>query len=260
MYLCIQYSKRVKRQFVMEIKLPGTDEKEQQYYDSLLAKIREIRASEKPPRQKVVDILKCAPDYDADEAGRMMDVLNEKMTGLGKNGDLRFANCMIMWAEGWAENNRAMTLEDIKKLTRQWLTDADNNQHIYEFPSFTGDYVEADAEDESHVSDRSVRLPEGLAGFKGHHMVLRIEDMDRFIDTFCDRNTYYRRAYAMLAELDEKVMESLEAGLFDDWILIPYKDWGDAMFQFSHFEVDLREPDSQYRTLYVVYRYDTTVS
>ena len=64
----------------------------------------------------------------------------------------------------------------------------------------------------------------------------------------------------MLAELDEKVMESLEAGLFDDWILIPYKDWGDAMFQFSHFEVDLREPDSQYRTLYVVYRYDTTVS
>ena len=41
---------------------------------------------------------------------------------------------------------------------------------------------------------------------------------------------------------------------------ISLKDWGDAMFQFSHFEVDLREPDSQYRTLYVVYRYDTTVS
>ena len=44
------------------------------------------------------------------------------------------------------------------------------------------------------------------------------------------------------------------------WFLIAYKDWGDAMFQFSHFEVDLREPDSQYRTLYIVYRYDTTVS
>ena len=87
----------------MEIKLPGTEEKERQYYDSLLAKIREIRASEKPPRQKVADILKCAPDYDADEASRMMDVLNEKMTELGKNGDLRFANCMIMRAEDWAE-------------------------------------------------------------------------------------------------------------------------------------------------------------
>ena len=243
----------------MEIKLPGTEEKERQYYDSLLAKIREIRASEKPPRQKVADILKCAPDYDADEASCMMDVLNEKMTELGKNGDLRFANCMIMWAEGRAGSNSPMTLVDIKKLSNGWLMDADNNQHIYEFPSFSGDYEESDPDEDGH-SDTYVRLPEALADFKGRNMVLRIEDMDRFIDTFCDRNTYYRRAYAMLAELDEKVMESLEAGLFDDWIFIAYKDWGDAMFQFSHFEVDLREPDSQFRTLYVVYRYDTTVS
>jgi hypothetical protein len=60
--------------------------------------------------------------------------------------------------------------------------------------------------------------------------------------------------------LDKKVLESLEQGKFEEWIYVDYKDFGDAIFQFSHFEIDLREPDSQYRTLYVVYRYDTIVS
>ena len=84
--------------------------------------------------------------------------------------------------------------------------------------------------------------------------------MDRFIDTFCSRDTYYRRAYAILADLDKEVLESLETGEFNEWVSVSYKDFGDAIFEFSHFEVDLREPDSQFRTLYVVYRYDTSVS
>ena len=33
----------------MEIKLPGTEDREQQYYKDLLAKIREIRKSERGP-------------------------------------------------------------------------------------------------------------------------------------------------------------------------------------------------------------------
>jgi len=99
-----------------------------------------------------------------------------------------------------------------------------------------------------------------LKDFKGSSMVLKIEDIDRFMDTFCSRDTYYRRAYAILAELDKQVLECVEDGVFPEWTLIPYKDDGDAIFQFSHFEVDLREPDEKYRTLYVVYRYDTTVS
>ena len=57
-----------------------------------------------------------------------------------------------------------------------------------------------------------------------------------------------------------RVLEELEAGEFSSWIDVEYKDGGWAYFEFSHFEVDLREPDSQYRTLYVVYRYDTTAS
>ena len=41
----------------MEIKLPGTEDREQQYFDDLLARIRDIRASERTPKQKVADIL-----------------------------------------------------------------------------------------------------------------------------------------------------------------------------------------------------------
>ena len=91
-------------------------------------------------------------------------------------------------------------------------------------------------------------------------MILKIEDMDRFVDTFSSRNTYYRRAFSILAELDGRVLESLECNQFETWELVSYKEEGDAMFEFSHFEVNTNEPDNDYRTLYVVYRYDTTIS
>ena len=246
----------------MEIKLPGTEDREQQYFEDLLARIRGIRKSEKTPRQKVADIISCASDYNAEDGRVLLSLLNSRMAALGQNGDLRFANCMIMHAELWAQNHHPLTMKDIEEQQRYWMTDADNNQHIYEFPSFCGSYEEdeTEAEDETYVPETYVSLPKELEGFKGGSMILKIEDMDRFIDTFCSRNTYYRRAYAILADLDKEVLESLEQGLFKDWIWVEYKDFGDAMFQFSHFEVDLREPDSQFRTLYVVYRYDTTIS
>ena len=247
----------------MEIKLPGTEDREQQYYDDLLARIREIRASERTPRQKVSGLVRCAVDYNKEDANILTAVLYSRMAALGTNGDLRFANCMIMSVERWAANHHPLTLKSIEEQQRYWLMDADNNQHIYEYPSFSGIYEEEDADEEEErplVPETTVRLPKELEGFKGSSMILKLEDMDRFIDTFCSRNTYYRRAYDILAELDKRVLESLEVGEFSSWIDIDYKDGGWAYFEFSHFEVDLREPDSQYRTLYVVYRYDTTAS
>jgi len=245
----------------MEIKLPGTEDREQQYFDNLLARVRDIRASERTPRQKVADIISLAMDYDKVDAIPLLSLLNSQMTALGTNGDLRFANCMIMSVERWAECHHPLTMKDIETSLREWLMGADNNQHIYEFPSFSG-ICEDDEEDneENLIPDTTVSLPKELAGFKGGSMILKIEDMDRFIDTFCSRNTYYRRAYDILAELDKQVLESLEAGTFPQWIDVDYKDGGWAFFEFSHFEADLREPDSQFRTLYVVYRYDTTAS
>lgn len=87
----------------MEIKLPGTEDREQQYFDNLLARVRDIRASERTPRQKVADIISLASDYDKVDAIPLLSLLNSRMTALGTNGDLRFANCMIMSVERWAD-------------------------------------------------------------------------------------------------------------------------------------------------------------
>jgi hypothetical protein len=246
----------------MEIKLSGIEDKENKYFDDLLAKIREIRASEKTPKQKVTDIVSLAIDYDTENATPLLSQLYSRITALGTNGDLRFANCMIMNVERWAEYHHALSLKVIEEQQRYWLMDADNNQHIYEFPCFSGIRVVdgADEGEEYCEPETSVLLPKELENFKGGSMILKIEDMDRFVDTFCSRNTYYRRAYDILHELDKRVLEELEAGEFSSWIDIEYKEGGWAFFEFSHFEVDLREPDSQYRTLYVVYRFDTTAS
>jgi hypothetical protein len=247
----------------MEIKLTGIEDKENKYFDDLLAKIREIRASEKTPKQKVTDIVSLAIDYDTENATPLLSQLYSRITALGTNGDLRFANCMIMSVESWAECHHNLTMKSIEEQLQYWLMDADNNQHIYEYPSFSGIYEEENAADEEEmplVPETTVRLPKEIEGFRGTSMILKIEDMDRFVDTFCSRNTYYRRAYDILHELDKRVLEELEAGEFSSWIDIEYKEGGWAFFEFSHFEVDLREPDSQYRTLYVVYRYDTTAS
>ena len=247
----------------MEIKLSGIEDKENKYFDDLLTKIREIRASERTPRQKVADIISLAMDYDKEGAVPLLSLLNSRMTALGTNGDLRFANCMIMSVERWAECHHPLTMKSIEEQQRYWLMDADNNQHIYEYPSFSGIYDDEDVDEEEEmplVPETTVRLPKELEGFKGGSMILKLEDMDRFIDTFCSRNTFYRRAYDILHELDKRVLESLEEGAFPQWTDVEYKDGGWANFEFSHFEVDLREPDSQYRTLYVVYRYDTTAS
>lgn len=246
----------------MEIKLPGTEDREQQYFDNLLARVRDIRASERTPRQKVADIISLAMDYDKEGAVPLLSLLNSQMTALGTNGDLRFANCMIMSVESWAASHHHLTMKSIEEQLRYWLMDADNNQHIYEFPCFSGIRVVdgADEGEEYCEPETSVLLPKELENFKGGSMILKIEDMDRFVDTFCSRDTYYRRAYDILAELDKRVLEDLETGELQEWIDIDYKLDGMALFEFSHFEVDLREPDSQFRTLYVVYRYDTSVS
>ena len=87
----------------MGIKLPGTEDREQQYFDNLLARVRDIRASERTPRQKVADIISLASDYDKEDAIPLLSLLNSRMTALGTNGDLRFANCMIMSVERWAD-------------------------------------------------------------------------------------------------------------------------------------------------------------
>ena len=234
----------------MEIK-----DKEQQYFDDLLTKIREIRKSERGPVTKISDIISLTSDKDRDESNEALATLLALPANMSHEDSVRMANFVVLAAEGCAIENNEVTATYLASLVKHDLDSIKNKYGIYDFPSFNAEY-EMDEEGNPEYA----LLPEELKNFKGDSMVLKIDDCDRLVDTFCSRNTYYRRAFSILADLDNRVLECVEDGVFPKWFLIPYKEEGDAMFEFSHFEVDLREPDSQYRTLYVVYRYDTTIS
>ena len=239
----------------MEIKLPGTEEREQQYYDNLLTRIREIQKSEMAPRRKIKELLSLSSDYDeTDPTGVLSDAVS-KMSRLDDYGVLRMFNFLSLQAVSFARHHHPMSVQDISNYIAQNVIDIATNPDIYTYTCYFGEY-ELD-EDDNPIS---VSLPKELEDFKGRNMILKILDMDRLIDTFSSRDTYYRRAFPILAELDGRVLESLECNHFETWELVSYKDEGDAMFEFSHFEVNTNEPDDDFRTLYVVYRYDTTVS
>lgn len=239
----------------MEIKLPGIEDRERQYYDNLLARIREIRSSERMLRQKITDLLRTAKDFDdSDPTGCLSDAVN-KMSRLDDNGLLRMFNCLCLYAESHVKGHHPLKVKDACDYIAHNVVNVATNPDIYTFTCYSGAY---EFDEEGYPT--SVSLPKELEGFKGGHMILKIMDMDRFTDTFSSRNTYYRRAFSILAELDERVLESMECNHFETWELVSYKEDGDAMFEFSHFEVNTNEPDDVYRTLYVVYRYDTTVS
>ena len=239
----------------MEIKLPGTEDREQQYFDDLLARIRDIRSSERMPRQKITDLIRTAKDFDDTDPSGCLSAAVNKMSRLDNNGLLRLFNSLCLFVESLAKGHNPLSVKDACDYITRNVVNVATNPDIYTFTCYSGVY-EFDEED----NPISVSLPKELEGFKGGHMILKIEDMDRFIDTFSSRDTYYRRAFSILGELDERVLESLECNQFETWELVSYKLDGDAMFEFSHFEVNTNEPDNDYRTLYVVYRYDTTVS
>ena len=221
------------------------------YFEELLLRIRDIRSSERSAMQKITDVIVSAADYDGSNSLRCFSGYAKLLSERGETE--RFANRLLLYAETSAKMQKVLYGKDIEVLAHEFLYDNSFKQDVYDYPSFQGVYEEDD-------EGGQVSLPEELQNFKGSSMVLKIEDMDRLIDTFCSRDTYYKRAYAILADLDKEVLDCVETGVFPQWILVPYKDGGDAMFEFSHFECDLREPDEKYRTLYVVYRFDTTVS
>ena len=214
-------------------------------------KVREIRASERSAMQIITDVIASSVDYDGVTSLRRFSNFANQLNERGITE--RFANRLLLYAETSAKNLHALYVKDIEVLAHRFIYDNSFKQDIYDNPSYQGLYEEDE-------NGGFVRLPEELLNFKGSSMVLKIEDMDRLIDTFCSRNTYYRRAYAIMADLDKEMLKCVDSGKFPQWVYIDYKDGGCAVFEFSHFECDLREPDEKYRTLFVVYRYDTTAS
>lgn len=98
-------------------------------------------------------------------------------------------------------------------------------------------------------------------------VVTKVTNLDYFLAMFSNmRSPNYRRPYDILADLDKKIIEIIDganaSGIADlptSW-LIPYYDDGYAIFDFSNMEVDKREPDARYRTLYICYEFISTAS
>lgn len=116
-----------------------------------------------------------------------------------------------------------------------------------------------------------VKVPEVFETESVKDIVAKVTNIEHFLNMFSSvRNPQYRRPYEILADLDKKIIDALDsqAGVIGDGhngklpaeILIPYKDGGDAVFKFSHFEVDESEPDASYRTAFVCFEFNTTVS
>lgn len=230
-----------------------TENTSEKYFDELLSRIRDIRSSERSAQAKIAEVMATTIDYSV---GTAYGWLQNLYLTIGREALAeRLANYIVLEAEGRAMGHVPMTMKDFGECVDRILDNRTMEQKIYQNPSYQGVPLYAKEDDEHYAC-----LPEELKGFKGLSMILKVEDMERMMDTFCSVNTHYRRAYAILADLDKQVMECMESGKFPLWIDIPYKEDGDALFEFSHFELDLSEPDPRYRTLYVVYRYDNTAS
>ena len=228
-----------------------TKPNESQYFDELLTRIRDIRSSNRSAAQKISDIIASAYDFDGVNTLRHFAGFFKQLNEQGEIG--RLANRLLLHAESSAQDHQVLCGKDYEHLVKYFINDICDNydnytQYLYEYPSFNGVRV-------VNGLDIQVRLPEELQNFKGSCIVLKIANLDHLIDNYSSRNIHYPRAYAILADLDKQILECAEKGFFRDWIYLPYMSGCEVIFEFSHFEVDLREPDKKYRTLFVVYRY-----
>ena len=106
-------------------------------------------------------------------------------------------------------------------------------------------------DDGSIFENEYVLLPHELE--KGSHLLTRISNLDHYLDTYTNNRAYYRDNFEILADLEKQVANA-EFGFLPKCILISYKDDGDVIFFFSHFEED------NMGNLCAIYEFDTTVN
>ncbi len=226
------------------------------YFDELLAKLRDIRNSNRRSGQKVADILALTADYDGDNTVNHFAPIVQQLNDLAFME--RFANMLQMDAESYAKSKVEFSVTDVEESAMELIDFNYNCSDAFNYQCFTGE--KEGGEDDDDTGLVCILLPEELKTINIDYVVLKIANMNYFVNVFSSLVSRYRRAYEILADLDKEVIGSWEYKFFPYVSLIPYKHEGDAVFIFSHFEVDMSEPDAVCRTLYVVYTFDTTVS
>ena len=105
----------------MEIKLPGTEDREQQYYKDLLAKIREIRKSERGPVTKISDIVSLTSDKDRDDSNEALATLFALPANMSYEDSVRMANFVVLAAESCVICKNELTATYFASLVKQEL-------------------------------------------------------------------------------------------------------------------------------------------
>lgn len=106
-------------------------------------------------------------------------------------------------------------------------------------------------DDGSIFENEYVLLPHELK--EGTHLLTRISNLDRYLNFYFNNRACYRNTFEILADLEKQVANA-EFGFLPKWISVSYKDLGDVIFFFSHFEEDNKE------NLFAIYEFDSLVS
>ncbi len=239
------------------------------YFNELQQRVRDIRTSERSAMAKIADIIALSIDYDSNSITMTVTLKRIKEILRTQLNVERFANFLMFTAEARANGNEASgnkekaysawVMSDVEWLARQFVVDLlygydPNEDYIFRYPSYNG--VRFARDGEKH--DSSVCLPQELQAYKKNYVVLRVRSMNRLIEHCSYPFPGYPRPYDILAQLDHLVIECLPEGVFPVNHRINARSGvflQEFKFMFSHFEVDLQEPDPNYRTLYVVYNY-----
>lgn len=238
---------------------------EKGYFVYLIQKLRDIRSSERSAMAKIGDIISLSIDYSTPKVPIQMRQIREWLEN--KQNVERFANYLLLMTEEWAQSNKAWVMSDIDKMVREFAVrflykPIPEDSQIFCYTCYNGIYNGEPGTDLYGI-DGIVKLPPELQSNQYKYVVLRVMDMNRLIET-CSAikaGSGYARPYDILAELDHRVVGSMLAGKFPA-LQVVFIDGSEKgfVFEFSHFEVDMQEPDPKFRTLYVVYRYDSIVS
>ena len=216
-------------------------------FDDLLSKINEIRLSIQSPESRIKNLLYLISDYDEyNPSDHLIDAFGSISRNLDEEGLERMSNFLCLVAESYAQKHTMLDEETISDYIRENAEWIGKDHDIFSFACYDADYAD----------DGVLKLPQYLREFKGENMTLKIIGMDRFMNQFSTRNTNYRRAYFILSELDQRLLENLERNEFKSYEMVDYNDSGHVQFKFSHFEVNTNEPDEKYRTLFIVYAFD----
>ncbi len=223
------------------------------YFDELLEKLRDIRSSNRRSGQRVADILALTADYDGDNTVNYFAPYVQQLDELSFME--RFANMLQMKAEAFAKSRIELEVNDIVGWADDFFCADHRTANTFKSQCYAGDEV---CDEEGAII--SYLLPEELKTSHIKYIVLKIDNIDYFVDVFSEINNHDKRAYKILAELDKEVILCVDNKKFPNTVFIPYNENADALFGFSHFEMDMSEPEADYRTLYVVYSYFYSVS